>query len=187
MTDQEADLLRTLLRVRLLRCGGPLVQVAVAVDPGVVKGGLAIYIDGLLVRAETVRAPTPRAWAAKLVDSVASVLRGLEGADVEWVVERMVKRRGKAVKHSDLDRVERSVEALKDMIRQSPSVRGRIVRVKPEAWKAQIPKPICHARSQKILSHTERLSILDTGHDALDAVGIGLFHIGRAKRGMVSR
>ena len=161
--------------------------VVVAVDPGVRKGGLAIYIDGLLVRAETIQASTPSAWAVKNVDSVAKVLRGIEDANVEWVVEKMVKRAGKDAKFRDLERVERAVEALRDLVRKTSSVRGRFTRLKPESWKAMTPKPVCHARAKRLLSDTECLSIVDNGHDALDAIGIGLFYTGRAKRGMVTR
>lgn len=73
---------------------------------------------------------------------------------------------------------------------------GKIVTVFPQEWKRQLSKPLCHYRLWKYLSTRERaLFPADTEdriergcrggpysaevHNWLDAVGIGLWHIGR--------
>lgn len=59
--------------------------------------------------------------------------------------------------------------------------------VEPAEWKAQVPKDITRKRIEGLLSHSEPLSIKKGGemHNVYDAIGIGLFAIGRAKKGMV--
>ena len=63
----------------------------------------------------------------------------------------------------------------------------RVRLVEPAQWKAQVPKDICRARIEKLLSEEERKSISRGGemHNVFDAIGIGLFWLGRAGRGMV--
>lgn len=59
--------------------------------------------------------------------------------------------------------------------------------VEPAEWKAQVPKDITRKRIEGLLSHSEPLSIKKGGemHNVYDAIGIGLFALGRAKKGMV--
>ncbi len=56
------------------------------------------------------------------------------------------------------------------------------VRVFPAQWKGQVPKKIMNARVLSRLSPQERLRIEDSGsktHNTIDAVGIGLYRLGR--------
>lgn len=57
----------------------------------------------------------------------------------------------------------------------------------PSEWKAQVPKNICRQRIEAELSAEEKECIHKGGpmHDIYDAIGIGLFHLGRLGRGMV--
>jgi hypothetical protein len=59
----------------------------------------------------------------------------------------------------------------------------------PSAWKGQVPKSVHHARILAALSYEEqsRIPKLPTSklHNVLDAVALGLFHVGRVKRGGV--
>lgn len=57
----------------------------------------------------------------------------------------------------------------------------------PSEWKAQVPKNICRQRIEAELSAEEKECIRKGGpmHDIYDAIGIGLFHLGRLGRGMV--
>lgn len=62
----------------------------------------------------------------------------------------------------------------------------------PATWKGQAPKPICHERIMSALTPEEIGRIeLPRAHkkqgDVLDAIGIGLFHLGRVGRGGVAR
>ena len=53
----------------------------------------------------------------------------------------------------------------------------------PKEWKGQVPKPIHNKRVEKTLNPKERTKILglpaSTRHNVIDAVGIGLYHLGR--------
>lgn len=68
----------------------------------------------------------------------------------------------------------------------------RIRQVKPAEWKGQVPKKITQQRIERLLTQAERirlgqcLSPVKSGlrHNLWDAVGIGLFALKRAKRGL---
>lgn len=60
-----------------------------------------------------------------------------------------------------------------------------VTSVLPATWKAQIPKEIMGKRILARLSESERKRIEDHGtktHNAIDAVGLGLYHLGRLER-----
>ena len=59
--------------------------------------------------------------------------------------------------------------------------------VEPAEWKAQVPKDITRTRIEGLLGSTEKMLIKKGGemHNIYDAIGIGLFALGRAKKGMV--
>jgi hypothetical protein len=67
--------------------------------------------------------------------------------------------------------------------------------IPPHAWKGQVPDEILYDRIRKRLDKREAdlLDLVLKGiakgyhHNVLDAIGIGLFHLGRAGRGMVPR
>jgi hypothetical protein len=64
---------------------------------------------------------------------------------------------------------------------------ARLRLVEPAEWKAQVPKEITRERIKAILTPQEISRIRKGGemHNVWDAIGIGLFASGRAKRGMV--
>lgn len=59
--------------------------------------------------------------------------------------------------------------------------------IKPAEWKGQVPKDITKKRILSLLDEAEINAIVKGGemHNVFDAIGIGLFGLGRAKRGMV--
>ena len=59
--------------------------------------------------------------------------------------------------------------------------------VEPAEWKAQVPKNITRRRIEGFLTDAEKAVIKKGGemHNVYDAIGIGLFALGRAKKGMV--
>lgn len=59
--------------------------------------------------------------------------------------------------------------------------------IKPAGWKGQVPKDITKKRILSLLDDAEINAIVKGGdmHNVFDAIGIGLFGLGRAKRGMV--
>ncbi len=66
-------------------------------------------------------------------------------------------------------------------------LRASLRLVEPAEWKAQVPKEITRERIKAILTPQEISRIRKGGemHNVWDAIGIGLFASGRAKRGMV--
>jgi hypothetical protein len=66
-------------------------------------------------------------------------------------------------------------------------LRATLRLVEPAEWKAQVPKEITRERIKAILTPQEIGRIRKGGemHNVWDAIGIGLFACGRAKRGMV--
>ncbi len=66
-------------------------------------------------------------------------------------------------------------------------LRASLRLVEPAEWKAQVPKEITRERIKAILTPQEVSRIRKGGemHNVWDAIGIGLFACGRAKRGMV--
>lgn len=64
-----------------------------------------------------------------------------------------------------------------------PSVET-VAKYRPEQWKGQLPKHICHARACAVLSpaeleHVPRLAKTRGQLDMYDAISIGLVHLGR--------
>lgn len=57
--------------------------------------------------------------------------------------------------------------------------------ITPAQWKGQVPKAISHGRISAALTPVERQLVgrLNRTYDAMDAVGIGLHHLGRTSRG----
>ena len=55
----------------------------------------------------------------------------------------------------------------------------------PGQWKGNVPKKPHHKRILRVLDDEELGNMADSNHDTLDAVGIGLFALGRTKRGGV--
>ena len=67
-------------------------------------------------------------------------------------------------------------------------MRANLTLVEPAEWKAQVPKDITRERIENLLMGKE-LNVIKKGgemHNVYDAIGIGLFALGRAKKGMVA-
>lgn len=55
--------------------------------------------------------------------------------------------------------------------------------VTPDEWKASVPKPQHQQRILAALTDAERMLIAGASHDTIDAVGLGLWALGRMNRG----
>jgi hypothetical protein len=59
--------------------------------------------------------------------------------------------------------------------------------IRPDEWKGQISKDLCRERIRMLLLASELARIPHGApHDVWDAIGLGLFALGRARRGMIS-
>ena len=96
-----------------------------------------------------------------------------------WVVEKPQKYERQRAKHADLD-------ALLEVVKELGSSVAYLKRFLPAQWKGQVPKAAHHIRIRAAITVPEQVHLPKTsGHDALDAAGLGLFALGRTGRGAV--
>jgi hypothetical protein len=144
----------------------------VAIDPGKHICGLAVFVDGVLTYAGE-----PASW--HVTNTAVAVLLA-NGVDTEeWVAETPQNYPGQKAKEIDL-------ESLREVLRRI-EINGmvKLRRYKPRAWKGQVPKEIHHRRIRLALREPECriVDALPRTRDAMDAVGLGLFVLGRTKAG----
>lgn len=143
----------------------------VAVDLGKWKCGVATAEDGVVVQCETVKIPKTRTHnSRRMVEAVRSSVPGW--AQAETVCEWPQKYRFQRGKHKDLDDLH--------------AVGGHLwwhKRYSPHAWKGNVAKTAFARRLRRVLTEEEARVIPWQEHDAVDALGILLFHLGRIKRG----
>lgn len=168
-------------------------SLVLAVDPGLRASGCAAYRDSLLVAAAYVKNPIGRgddtAACAAMADAIwrwaCETFSEPCPYREEWAgqlaVERMCVRGPARAKGDPNDLITLSVIA--GMLRPSHLYR-------PEEWKGQMPTggkagvqvDVLGARVLSRLSPEEKTRIPDAGaktHNVIDAIGIGLHHLGR--------
>lgn len=162
-----------------------------AVDPGIRGCGVAVFSNGRLIVAAYVRSPVKSgcdaAAAAAMGEAVAERLPCLGELALEWprvYASRIREGRSKADPNDLLALC--GVQAVVAARCRLPS--GSVRCYAPSDWKGQMPKGVCGLRVRSRLDPVE-LGILDDAdcppslmHNVLDAVGIGLHHVGRRLR-----
>jgi hypothetical protein len=178
--------------------------IVVAIDPGIRACGVAVFKDGILEKADHVQniwgegnqAMEARAMAREVRTFVEGVLARQGGAvgelAVEWPrVYRGAKSKGDNNDLLALAAVDTAVAAI------FPD--AEVYSYYPDEWKGQALKEVIAARVMARLSEYERDQIVLHGrgtieelavgklvggrnHNTLDAIGIGLFHVGRFDR-----
>ncbi len=157
-----------------------------AIDPGLNACGCAYFIDNILVNSGLIgyTAPTWEAIpkrAAMTADAVFTEFGIPERLVIEWPqVYRLGGRAG--ADPNDLLGLAAVAGAL--CVRACDPV---VNTYKPAEWKGQVPKEVHHARILRFLSDTEKKAIPKLAksklHNVLDAIGLGLFHLGRTGKG----
>lgn len=148
----------------------------VAMDLGKRKVGVAVFdADGTLTRAATVHSKAKGAWTPwRTCDRVAERLLqwGVDVLQADVVCE-MPRLRGMEM-NKDIDSLIRVGGVM-------PEVLGRPWDEKyaPSEWKKQVEKGLHHRRIRESLTDDEASVWDGQGHDARDAIGIGLFALGR--------
>lgn len=158
-----------------------------ALDPGIRGCGVALFVDDQLERAEYIRNPVAKGADLDAVKAMVIEVTACAGAVDKFAAERMqVYRQGKQ-KGRDPN----------DLIPLAAIVGGVSLCAReptwfvPRDWKYTMPKAktgeeyIIERRVNERLSESERLNIRDAGalsHNVYDAIGIGLFHLGRFNR-----
>lgn len=146
----------------------------VAVDLGKTKVGVAIFFEGALLTAFTshsARGSSPRQVATEVRHRVWHQA----GIDCVWVCEWPMKYDSDRVKHKDIAILQEVGHAFGDWDEK----------YLPGQWKGNVPKKPHHKRILRVLSDEELGNMADGNHDTIDAIGIGLFALGRTKRGGV--
>lgn len=145
------------------------------VDPGKHKSAVASFLNGELIGVWFAK-PETMEMAAKNLGRVA--------------MERPRSYPGSPVRENDLlDLMAAGMEVAAQLKRPLETVQL----VTPAEWKGQVPKPITKKRIEGKLSQAERMRLgsclllapVGERHNLFDAVGIGLFILKRAGRGMV--
>ena len=138
-------------------------------DPGARKCGVALFQHGGLVAAATLQATNDEMLPHLLILWVRD-----HGASetVKAVVEEPVSYRYKRSAHKDIARLQALIDALP----------YEFTRYTPHAWKGNTPKTIHHKRVQEKMGYP-LFWWRDLGHDARDAVCLGLYHLGETGKG----
>lgn len=152
----------------------------VSIDLGKRKVGIAVFDDlGTLCAAQTVHTQRdtkewdPWITADAVLDTVTEhiVLAGLT-TPFDWVCEWPELREKDRNNHHNIT----ALQQVGIYIERSQPWRERY---RPSEWKRQVAKELHHRRLKECLSEMELDIWTSLGHDARDAVGIGLFAMGR--------
>lgn len=166
-----------------------------ALDPGIRYPACAIFVDGKLVSASRVKLP----------GKLAKLPMGARVREVSLLIEAWVSGQGydrETIEHVVFEcpqvyRAGRSKGDPNDLIPLALVggyvagiyVHATVTNPLPREWIGQLPKstkgdPWASARGELVarrLDATERAAVVPS-HDAIDAVGIGLFHLDRLIR-----
>lgn len=171
----------------------------VAIDPGLRGCGAALFIDGLLAKADYVTCPTKltRGYAAHALMAANLRLWVHEAAgSTTWfdtfVVElpriypHAAQQKGDSNDLLDVAAVGAAFMGISYFDLKSADdasiLLQHMVSVFPAEWKGQVPKDVMNRRVLAKLTEEERGLVGDAGaktHNTLDAVGIGLHYLGR--------
>ncbi len=170
----------------------------IAIDPGVRSMAIAVFHDdGTMVDAWNEAAPMYNTesfsrllerWGSPSVRLFGRLNSHLRLETNRVVGERQVVYSGaKGLKTNPNDLLDLAMCAGAFFSAICVDMQAQLTVVEPAEWKAQVPKDITKRRILELLSHSEPLSIKKGGemHNVYDAIGIGLFALGRAKKGMV--
>lgn len=160
-----------------------------AIDPGINVCGCALFEFGQLHKAWLAR--TPRAAAAEditqRVDSMArEVIEVIGDTRVDSIVVEWMQiypgRRKKVDPNTSLLPLVGVVAAVSALL---PAAAQR-TSYQPRAWKGTQDGDACTRRIERHMTEAEKGVIRDCPaglrHNVIDAVGIGLFHLGRLKK-----
>lgn len=158
-------------------------MILVGIDPGKVACGWALFRSGVLEGAGIVRGENVEVSAiGVLAAGVALRSAGCLRPDVV-IIEKMVVYPGMRQKGDQNDLITLSIIGGA----AAAALRGlETIFVEPREWKGQVPKAIMSKRILAELSADERTKIekmpASLKHNALDAVGLGMWNLGRIGR-----
>lgn len=165
-------------------------SVLLALDPGIRGAGVAIFVDGQLTRCAYVKNEMKKgsgpAECVTMADAVDEWISGKEIDEVivEW--PRVYQRGGGRTKGDPNDLL--ALVGV-DCALVAFLMPNDVSHVEPSQWKGQMTKEVVEVRVRSRLAPSEMIA-LDEGareaksmaHNMVDAVGIGLHHLGRFER-----
>lgn len=145
------------------------VSTLLAIDPGTKKLGWAFFASGMLVRCGT-----SRVTGTCLGDLAARHAANLPSA-LEGICELMTVYAGASQKGDQNDLVRVATVGAQVVAIKTDMARF----VEPRTWKGQVPKGIHHDRIREKLKDVEKMVAKNAAMDTMDAIGLGLYHLGR--------
>ena len=171
----------------------------IAIDPGVHSMAIAVFEDGGILldawnepvssegRYPTLADTLTLGWG--LQERLVRRLQGLVSKHSGIFGERQVSYAGvKGMKIDPNDLIDLAMCSGAFYGALCAGMGSILTLVEPAEWKAQVPKDVTRRRIEKLLMGKE-LNVIKKGgemHNVYDAIGIGLFALGRAKKGMVA-
>lgn len=157
-------------------------------DPGIRGCGAARFELGRLVRAAYVRNPSKRGNGIEECREMAQALARWGAPDVDTVVSE--RQRIYTLAKQSKNGAWRDPNDLLPLTGVSVALAALLPEAKaigyfPDEWGGQVDKEVKNARALERLTPAERATIEDAGaltHNILDAIGIGLHHLGRFAR-----
>ncbi len=169
-----------------------------ALDPSVRSPGVAVFERGRLTYADRVKVPLS-GWSSDgerwqmVADAIVSMCRGLPQANIivyeKPQIYTAVKSKGDPNDLIPLAAIG-AIFACRMLQVDPPCIGGpaRILTPTPAEWIGQCPKATKGSafespRAKRILSRldAEEMALVPDQHDAIDAIGLGLFCLGRLK------
>ncbi len=154
-----------------------------ALDPGIRGCGVALFTEGRLVACDYVKNPVTKGDDFDAILAMGrAVLGRLQGYGPFDLIAEYPRVYLAAKSKGDNN----DLLPLVGVGAVVATFANSAVRVYPASWKGQLPKDVCHARIRSRLDAAE-LVILEAAakrakslaHNMIDAVGIGLHHLGR--------
>ena len=149
-------------------------HVLVSLDPGKRVCGVAIWdgVTGRLMRAAAVDSGSAAGSPHAMLRAVMEYVGDYGPVPVLWVIEQPKRYRVKRATHEGV----KSLEDVLDLVRSACTVAASYM---PFVWKSTVPKAIHQRRFARALAPAELIGAEDWDHNAWDAVGLGLYALGR--------
>ena len=152
-------------------------HVLCTVDPGKRACGVALWSvsDGKGILSWSGLVAQRDGNATKLARQIVGLPLPVEGVRIYYIEDPQFYR-SKRKAHADLASLKKLIHSL-----EYEGARP-LLKIKPVAWKGNVPKEVHHERLKKELSRSE-LKLVPEDHNVWDAVGLGLYALGRTQRG----
>lgn len=157
-------------------------KTTLAIDPGIRGCGVALFQGDSLQWASYVKNPETKGNGPNECKQMAFAIISEIGRHASWI-HRLVMEWPQIYTHGKGDNNDLLALAGVDAALASVACADEIIHYLPRQWKGQLPKDVCNARIEKTLTPEELGHFgkfpQSLRHNVLDAVGIGLFSLGR--------